>query len=301
MGPTLGRMVVRAAEQAGSPRRVIGVSRFSDATLVEKLNAWGIETIKGDLLDEQFVASLPDAPNVIAMTGMKFGATGNEGLTWAMNAYLPSLICKRYCQSRIAAFSTGNVYGLVSSASQGSREEDTPNPIGEYAMSALGRERMYEYFCQKEEIPTSLIRLNYATELRYGVLVDLATQVFHEQQVDVSMGTVNVIWQGDANAMAICSLAHAATPAFKINVAGPEILSVRELCQRFADAMGKQANVVGEESNDAFLNDGSQGRKLYGEPRVTVDEMIPWIVDWIAQERPLLGKPTHFESRSGKY
>jgi len=301
MGPTLARMIVRATQQAGQQRLVIGVSRFSDDSAADQLNAWGVETIAGDLLDENFVASLPDAPNVIAMTGMKFGASGNEGLTWAMNAYLPALVCNKYAHSRIAAFSTGNIYGLVPTTGRGSCEDDAPNPVGEYAMSALGRERMYEYFCQKNNIPTTLIRLNYATELRYGVLVDLALQVYREQPIDVSMGHVNVIWQGDANAMAICSLADAATPAFKINVAGPEILSIRKISEQFAAAFDKPANLIGKESPDALLNNGTKGQQLYGTPRITVEQMIPMIVDWISNDRPLLGKPTHFESRSGKF
>jgi dTDP-4-dehydrorhamnose reductase len=301
MGPTLGRMIVRATQQAGIDRRVIGVSRFSNTSVSDQLNAWGIETIAGDLLNPDFINSLPDAPNVIAMAAMKFGTTGNENLTWAMNTFLPSLICRKYRDSRIAAFSTGNVYGLVPSTGQGSKETDTPAPIGEYAMSALGRERTYEYFCKTHQIPTSLIRLNYATELRYGVLVDLALQVYNNQPVDVSMGHVNVIWQGDANAMSICSLADAATPAFTINVAGPEILSTRRICESFADAFGKRVHVVGEEATDALLNDGSRGHERYGLPGVSFEQMLPLIVDWIQNDRPLLGEPTHFESRTGVF
>jgi len=301
MGPTLGRMVVRATKQAGIDRRVIGVSRFSNESLRDQLNDWGIETIAGDLLNPDFVNSLPDAPNVIAMAAMKFGTTGNEHLTWAMNTFLPSLICQKYCDSRIAAFSTGNVYSLVSAAGRGSKETDTLAPVGEYAMSALGRERTYQYFCSTRQTPTCLIRLNYATELRYGVLIDLALQVFNEQPIDVSMGHVNVIWQGDANAMSICALADAGVPAFAINVSGPEILKIRSVCETFADAFGKQLHVVGAESPDALLNDGSIGHARYGLPRVSFDQMVPLIVDWIQNERPLLGKPTHFESRTGVF
>lgn len=301
MGPTLGRMVQRATEMAGIDRRVIGVSRFSDSSRRNQLNTWGMETIAGDLLDADFVNSLPDAPNVIVMAAMKFGTTGNEHLTWAMNTFLPSLVCQKYRNSRIAAFSTGNVYGLVPSTGKGSKESDSPAPIGEYAMSALGRERTYEYFCNTHQIPTSLIRLNYATELRYGVLVDLALQVYNDHPIDVSMGHVNVIWQGDANAMSICSLADATVPAFTINVAGREILSTRRVCEAFADAFGKKVQIVGEEATDALLNDGTKGHARYGMPTVSFDEMLPQIVEWIRNDRRLLGKPTHFESRTGVF
>ncbi|MCA9007681.1 MAG: NAD-dependent epimerase/dehydratase family protein, partial [Planctomycetaceae bacterium] len=212
MGPTLARMILRGDEAAGIKRRVIGVSRFSDEASRQPLEDLGIETIKGDLLDSDFISSLPDVPNVIYMAGMKFGATGNESLTWAMNTYLPALVCNNYRNSRITAFSTGNIYGLVPATSRGSVETDKPNPIGEYAMSCLGRERMFEHFSRTLNIPMTIIRLNYATECRYGVLVDLALQVYHEQTIDLSMGYVNVIWQGDANAMTLCSLPDGASP-----------------------------------------------------------------------------------------
>ena len=188
MGPTLARMIIRADEAAGIQRRILGVSRFSDEASRQPLEDMGIETIKGDLLDTDFINGLPDVPNVIYMAGMKFGATGNESLTWAMNTYLPSLVCNKYRNSRITAFSTGNIYGLAPAAGLGSVETDKPDPVGEYAMSCLGRERMFEHFSRTLNIPMTIIRLNYATECRYGVLVDLALQVFQEQTIDISMG-----------------------------------------------------------------------------------------------------------------
>ncbi|MFH1303430.1 MAG: NAD-dependent epimerase/dehydratase family protein [Planctomycetota bacterium] len=301
MGPTLARMILRADEAAGIHRRVIGVSRFSDESSRQPLEDLGIETIKGDLLDAAFINSLPDVPNVIYMAGMKFGATGNESLTWAMNTYLPALVCNKYQQSRITAFSTGNIYGLVNASSQGSVESDKPNPVGEYAMSCLGRERMFEHFSRTLNIPMTIIRLNYATECRYGVLVDLALQVYQEQTLDVSMGYVNVIWQGDANAMTLCSLPDSTSPPFNLNVAGPRILSVRKLCEQFGTLLGKQPRFTGTEAQDALLNNGHYGHQRYGAPLVDDDQIIHWIADWIRNERPLLGKPTHFESRSGKF
>lgn len=301
MGPTLARMIKKGSDLAGVSRSIFGVSRFSNPKHAQQLQGLGIETIAGDLLDEEFIQQLPDIPNVIHMTGMKFGASGNAPLTWAMNTYVPSLVCRKFADSRIVAFSTGNVYPLVPVASGGSLESDPPNPNGEYAMSALGRERTFQYFCNTLEIPTALIRLNYANELRYGVLVDLAQQVASELPIDVSMGYVNVIWQADANAMTISALPDAKVPAEIINVSGPEILSVRSICERFGELLQKPVTFTGTEATDALLNNGSKGHQRYGMPRVSAEQLITWIADWIKNGNPLLGKPTHFESRSGKF
>lgn len=301
MGPTLARMIIRGDEAAGIKRRVIGVSRFSDEASRQPLEDQGIETIKGDLLDSGFIDSLPDVPNVIYMAGMKFGATGNESLTWAMNTFLPSLVCQKYRNSRITAFSTGNIYGLVPVTGSGSVETDKPDPVGEYAMSCLGRERMFEHFSRTLNIPTTIIRLNYATECRYGVLVDLALQVYQEQTIDISMGYVNVIWQADANAMTLCALPDGTAPPFNLNVAGPQILSVRKICEQFAELFNKDVQFTGTEAQDALLNNGQYGHERYGAPQVEVEQIIGWIAHWIQNEGPLLGKPTHFESRSGKF
>ncbi len=301
MGPTLAQMILRGDQKAGVRRRLFGVSRFSNESSRQPLEDLGIETIKGDLLDAEFINSLPDVPNVIYMAGMKFGATGNEPLTWAMNTFLPSLVCTKFRDSRITAFSTGNIYGLVTAPGTGSVETDKPDPVGEYAMSCLGRERMFEHFSQSLNIPTTLIRLNYATECRYGVLVDIAQQVYQEKPIDVSMGYVNVIWQGDANAMTLCSLPDTTSPATFLNVAGPQILSVRELCEQFGKLFGKQPQFTGIESQNALLNNGQYGHQRYGAPQVEIDQQIKWIADWIQNSRMLLGKPTHFESRSGKF
>src|SRR5581483_2711574 len=220
MGPTLARMARRASDQAGGRRRVIGVARFSQRGLEEKLNYHGIETIRCDLLDPAQVARLPDAPLVVAMTGMKFGSTGNEAFTWAMNSHVPSIVCRRYARSRIAAFSTGNVYGMSPVKLGGACEGDVLQPTGEYSQSCLGRERMYEYFSRTLKVPMTLLRLNYATEMRYGVLVDVARRVWAGEIIDLSMGSFNAIWQGDANAMALCALDHASSPPLVLNLAG---------------------------------------------------------------------------------
>src|SRR5437763_1358137 len=232
MGPTLARMARRASDLAGVNRRIIGVSRFSSASLPESLRKHGIEPIAADLLDRQQLARLPDAPNIIYMAGMKFGSTGQEALTWAMNCYLPGMICERYSASRIVAFSTGNVYGLTPATGSGSRETDPLNPLGDYAMSCLGRERIFEHFSRALKIPTAIIRLNYATELRYGVLVDIARRVWDRYPIDVSMGHVNVIWQAEASAMSLMALEPAASPPLILHVAGSEILRIRHVAQR---------------------------------------------------------------------
>ncbi len=301
MGPTLARMIQRASVEAGVERRVIGVSRFSDGDMEARLQTQGIETIRCDLLDEAQVAKLPDAPNVVYMPAMKFGATGQESLTWAMNTHLPSIACKRYRDSRIVAFSTGNVYGLTSVEEGGSVETDRPDPVGEYAMSCLGRERMFEHFSRTLEIPVSIIRLNYACEPRYGVLVDIAQKVWNNEPIDVSMGFFNIIWQGDANAMTIQSFDQAATPPWFINITGPERLSIRDTALQFGELLDRDVTLTGEETETALLSDSSRALKLFGEPRVGVDALMNWIADWIRRGGESLGKPTKFESRDGKF
>jgi nucleoside-diphosphate-sugar epimerase len=301
MGPSLAAMLKRASDAAGTKRRIIGVSRFGSTAAEEALQKSGIQTIRADLLDQQQLDRLPDAPNVIYMAGMKFGSTNQEALTWAMNAYLPGMVCNKYRQSRIAAFSTGNIYGLVPVKGGGSIETDVPNPLGDYAMSCLGRERIFEHFSRTLNVPVSIVRLNYAIDLRYGVLADLARRVWEDQEIDISMGNVNVIWQGDANAMAIQSLQHAASPPFLLNVAGPEVLSVRRVCEQFAALMNKTPNFVGEESPTALLNNGQLGHRLYGYPQVGVQTLIQWTADWVASGGGSLGKPTHFQTRDGRF
>src|SRR5467141_1207239 len=231
MGPTLARMAKRASQIAGVSRRVIGVSRFSSSKLESQLQMWGVETLRCDLLDSNSLAALPDAANIIYMAGMKFGTTGQESMTWAMNSFLPGLVSERYRQSRIVAFSTGNVYGLSPVSLGGSREQDALNPAGEYAMSCLGRERIFEHFSRRNETRMSILRLNYATELRYGVLVDIAQRVYAGQPVPLSMGYLNAIWQGDASGMSLEALGSASVPPLVINIAGPELLSVRRVAE----------------------------------------------------------------------
>lgn len=301
MGPTLTRMARRASEAAGVHREIVAVSRFSATGSREVFARHGIDTVQCDLLDEAALAALPDAPNVLYMAGMKFGAAQNAALTWAMNAYLPALVARRYPHSRLVAFSTGNVYGYVPATSRGAREDARLHPDGEYAMSCVGRERLFEYFSVRQATPTALLRLNYACEMRYGVLVDIARKVWTEEPVDVTMGCVNVIWQGDANAMALRAFEHTATPPAVLNIAGPEVLRVRELARAFGERMGKTARIIGEEAPSALLNDGRRGYEKLGAPAVPVQHLIDWTADWIMRGGETLDKPTHFEVHDGKF
>jgi nucleoside-diphosphate-sugar epimerase len=301
MGPTMARMARRAMELAGCRHRVIGVSRFRDIAARQRLEQAGVMTVAADLLNEAEVRELPAAAGVISMSGFKFGASQAPEMAWATNCYVPALACQRYRDARIVAFSTGNVYGLVSRASGGSVENDPLEPIGEYAMSSLGRERMYAYFSLQQATPMIILRLNYATELRYGVLVDLAQQVHAGQPIDLSMGYVNVIWLGDANTMSLAALQHVASPARIMNLAGPEICSIRDICRRLGERLGRAPQFTGVERERALLNNGGQGHQALGQPQVSTEQMIEWTADWTARGGQLLGKPTHFQVSSGKF
>jgi nucleoside-diphosphate-sugar epimerase len=301
MGPTLARMARKASDRSGVHRRIFGVARFSDPHLESQLQGQGIETIRCDLLDPAQLARLPDVPNLVAMVGMKFGATGQEARTWAVNSLLPALICQKLRPRRLVAFSTGNVYGLTPVALGGSRETDPLSPDGEYAMSCVGRERLYEYFSRTCAIPMALLRLNYATEMRYGVLVDLAQRVWAGQPVDLTMGHLNAIWQADASSAALAALGHVAVPPLVLNLAGPELLSVRRVAEQFAALFGRPVTFHGAENTDAFLSNAQLSHRLFGYPRVSAGQMIVWIADWIARGGETFGKPTHFETRDGKF
>ena len=301
MGPTLARMAQRASARAGMRRRIIGAARFSDEAQQRALQASGIETVRCDLLNERDVERLPDAEHVIYMAGRKFGSTGLESLTWAMNTHVPTLVCRRFRASRVVAFSTGNVYGLTEVGRGGSTESDTPRPVGEYAMSCLGRERMFEHFSSSLGTRAVILRLNYAVEMRYGILVDLARRVAAGETIDVTMGYFNVIWQADANAAALGSLAHAATPPLTLNIAGPEELSVREVATQLAELLNRPASFSGQEAGDALLSDAAKARSLFGQPRISARQLIEWTADWVARGGVTLGKPTHFDSRDGRF
>lgn len=301
MGPTLARMAKRAIDEAGLKHAVIGVARFSDARSRRSLEAAGVRTVPCDLLDRAQTGRLPDAAAVISAVGQKFGTTGAEATTWATNAYLPGLIAERYKGVPTMAFSTGNVYPLVPVASGGATEETAPGPIGEYAQSALGRERMFEYFSRRDRTPTTIYRLNYAVELRYGILLEIALKVWNGTPLDVRMGYVNVIWQGDANAIALRMLFLGEAPPKIFNVTGEETLSVRELATRFGELLGKKPVIEGKEAETALLSNPARARSTFGPPGVGVDQVVPWVAHWVKTSGRTLNKPSHFETRDGKF
>jgi nucleoside-diphosphate-sugar epimerase len=301
MGPSLARLARRAADQAGTKKRIIAVARFTNPNVQSQLSSESIETISCDLLEPGALSSLPDVGNVIFMAARKFGTTGSEYLTWAMNTYLPGLVAERYRDSRIVAFSTGNVYPLRPVKEGGARESTPVNPQGEYAQSALGRERMFEYGSAKWGTPVVILRLNYAIDLRYGVLVDIATSVFHRRPIDLSMAAVNVIWQGDANAMALRSFAHCLSPPLILNITGSETLSVRSIAEEFGRRFGVEPLFGSEEMPTALLSNATKARDLLGSPAVEPCEMMDWIANWIKRGGAILNKPTHFQTRDGKF
>ena len=298
MGPTLARMVRRAVT---SGTRVIAVARFSDCSVESVLQGWGIDTIRRDLLDREAVMSLPDAPNIIYMAGQKFGTTDDPARTWAINTLAPAYVAERYTGSRVVAFSTGCVYPLVPVKSGGSLESDPLEPLGEYANACVARERIFEYHSRLNGTLVTLFRLNYAIDLRYGVLVDVARKVLHGEPIDLATGYVNVLWQGDANATAIRCLDIADSPPRAINVTGRETVSIRWLAAEFGQRFGRQPALVGTESETALLSDASEAHQLFGPPSVTLEQMIDWTADWIKGGGTLLGKPTHYEARDGRF
>lgn len=304
MGPTLAKLARRAADAADGGRggrRIVGVSRFSEAQLPADLQGAGVETVSCDLLDPAAVAALPEAPNVLFMAGRKFGSAGGEALTWAMNSYVPALVAQRYRAARIVVFSSGNVYPFVPVISGGATEATPPQPVGEYAQSALGRERIFEYFSGQTGLAVTLLRLNYAIDLRYGILVDVAEQVWNGEPVDVSMGHVNVVWQGDANAVALRALALAASPPAVLNLTGPETVAVRWMASRFGELLGVEPRFSGVEAPDALLNNAARCSALFGYPAVPLALMMEWVAHWVRRGGRTLGKPTHFQERQGRF
>jgi len=301
MGPSLAKLAKRALKAAGKSGSVIGVSRFSSGGLQQELEAEGIETIAADLLSEEALNQLPDARNVIYMAGNKFGTTGREYFTWAMNAYLPGRVAEKFKDARIVAFSSGNIYPFTPLSRGGATELTPPSPVGEYAQSCLGRERIFEYFSRKNGTPLLNFRLNYAIDLRYGILLEVASAVKEGRPIDLNMGMVNVIWQGDANEMAIRSLLLCDSPPVTLNVTGPETVSVRWLAERFGEMLGTEPVLVGEEGPTALLNNASVSHRLLGYPQVTLRQMMEWTAGWVDSGGETLGKPTHFQEREGAF
>jgi nucleoside-diphosphate-sugar epimerase len=301
MGPSLTAMARRAATAAGGRRRVFAVSRFSSPGPAEHLAAQGVEVLRTDLADPDSWATLPDCPNVIYMVGQKFGTTDAPERTWYTNTAIAAFAAARYRHARVVAFSTGNVYPLVSAPGPGSRESDPPGPLGEYAQSCLGRERAFQYAASTWGTRVAVLRLNYAVDLRYGVLVDLALRVRERRPIDLSMGWFNCIWQGDANALALASLGDTTAPAAVFNLTGLAALSVREVASTLGARLGVAPVFTGTEQPTALLSDATALWSRHGLPRVEEATLISWVAAWIQQGGPTSGKPTHFEQREGTF
>jgi nucleoside-diphosphate-sugar epimerase len=301
MGPTLSILAKKAIEMTGGGNRVIAVSRFTDPIAAKLLNDNGVETISADLMDKGALNSLPDVRNVIYMAGRKFGTDGQESLTWAMNVWLPVLVAERFKHAKLVVFSSGNIYPMLPISSGGATEETPPLPNGEYAMSCLGRERIFEHGAHKYGTSVFIYRLNYAIDLRYGVLYDIAANIMAGKPVSVTMPSFNCIWQGDANEMAIRALLHTGSPAVKMNITGPETVSVRYAATELGRLLNKEVFFEGQEGDIAYLNNASLAMSTFGYPTVSLNTMLHWQAEWILSGGRALNKPTHFEERKGKY
>lgn len=301
MGPSMGKLAIDAIRAGGLTKRVYGVSRFSDAGAMKSLQDAGVETISCDLLNDGELQQLPQVQNIIYLAGHKFGTTGNEGFTWAMNAYLPGRVSEKFKNSRLVVFSSGNVLPFVPLSSGGATEKTSPEPIGEYAQSCLGRERVFEYFSKTNKTPMLIYRLNYAVDFRYGILLEMAKAVFHEKEIDLSTSNVNVIWQKDANEIALRALLHTTAPAKLLNVTGPEILSLHWIASEFGTIFKKEPKFINEPVGTALLNNASECHRLFGYPKTTPREMVEITANWLLQGGDEFGKPTHFQQRGGKF
>jgi nucleoside-diphosphate-sugar epimerase len=300
IGPSLAARMSRAIRSAGLQHKVIAVVR-KDREGVFRKPSEPVQVVEADLLDPKAIDSLPDAPNVVYMVGRKFGSTGDLPLTWATNVWIAGLAAQRFRHSRIVAFSTGNVYPFVSVDRRGANEDTVVAPVGEYAQSTLARERIFEYFSNTYQTPVLLFRLNYAIDLRYGVLLDICEKVISGEPIDLTTGFVNVIWQGDANSYCIRSLPLCDSPARILNVTGLKPLSVREVALRFGHHFSKKPNFVGTEAASALLSDSTRCVDLLGEPEIGEDQLIEMTADWVSAGGVTLGKPTRFERRDGSF
>ncbi len=301
MGPTLAIMARKALDRAGSQDRVIAVARFTDPAVRDRLESLGVETITCDLLDADAVSSLPDVPNVIFMAGMKFGTSGNPAMTWAMNALVPSIVAGRFSGSRMVVFSSGNIYPMVPVDSGGATEETPLSPVGEYAQSILARERMFDYFSARDDTPILLLRLNYAVEPRYGIPVDLCGKILDDEPIDLDMGYVNLIWQRDANEIALRCLTRVSTPSTVLNVTGTGILSIRDIAEGLGNRLDRKPVFMGHEKEDALLSNASLCSEWFGPPATSIEAMMDSLVSWRRDGGLILGKPTRFQVRDGQF
>lgn len=301
IGPSIARLARLAIQKSGSTKRVIGVSRFSEEGLEKELNEQGIETIAANILDDTQLQALPEVKNVLYLAGTKFGTSNNEPYTWAMNTYLPGRVAEKYKNSRIVVYSTGNVYPYTSVLSGGATEETKAAPVGEYGQSCLGRERIFQYFSSVYGTPLLIYRLNYAIDFRYGVLLEVAKSVLADKPIDLSTGHVNVIWQGDANEMALRSLLHCESPSKLLNITGPETVPLRWLAGEFGKLLQKEPIFVNEEQDTALLSNAAESFRLFGYPQTSLKQMIGITAQWLTEGGKTINKPTHFQERKGQY
>jgi len=301
MGPSLALLARRAAQQVQSHIRIIAVSRFSDPNSRLELEKGGVETHSADVLNRDQLQTLPDSANVVYLVGMKFGTSNDPVPTWATNTIAPVHVCERFAGSKIVALSTGNVYPLVPIEAEGSRESDPLTPLGEYPNAAVARERIFQYYASRHATPTVLMRLNYAHDLRYGVLTELAGKIWRGEPIDLTMGYFNAIWQGDANEIILRSFAHCQVPAELINLTSPERYSVRTVAEQLGKLMDRQPQLVGSEAPTALLSNTERMQEKFGMPQVGLEQMLEWIAHWTVNDGPTLNKPTHFATRDGKY
>ena len=301
MGPTLALLIKNAIKEAGIHKKVIAVSRFTDEFAVKLLKDHHVETISADLMADGSLESLPEADNIIFMAGRKFGTDGQECLTWGMNAVLPSRASSRYRNSNFVVFSSGNIYPMMPCYSGGATEATPPGPVGEYAMSCLARERVFEYSASAYGTKVFLYRLNYAVDLRYGVLYDIASRILQRKPVSLVTPCFNCIWQGDANEFAARGLLRASNPVTRMNITGPELVSVQYVAKKLGDALGIKPIFEGEETGVALLSNSAKCLETFGYPRVSLDTMIEWQAQWLTEGGRTLSKPTHFEERNGKF
>ena len=297
MGPTLAMML----KKASSSKNIYAVSRFSDKAVRTRIEQAGIVAIEADLLDESLYRKLPNVENVFYMAGMKFGSTGNQPLTWALNSFVPALVARHYKDARIVVFSTGNVYPFFDITGDGASEDTVPEPIGEYSQSCLGRERMFQYFSQLYNTPVTLVRLNYANEPRYGIIVDLTLKVLNDEPVDLTMGAVNLIWQRDANDYIIRAITLAKSPPAILNVTGPDTIPIRRLAEEIANVLDKKPKFVSQQVQSALLSNASNCLGTFGCPQTTLEQMVSMIVKWVASGKKILNKPTKYDVRNGKF
>ncbi len=301
MGPSLCWLLRRAAESAGRDLEIVAASRFSNPATQKWLEARRIRTATVDLLERGSLAPLPDSLNVLYLVGVKFGTADNPALTWAVNTLVPANVAERYPRARLVALSTGNVYPFVPVESGGATEALAPAPVGEYAGAALARERIFQYFANRNGTKLALLRLNYAVELRYGVLRDIAQRVWDGKPLDLAMGYLNCIWQGDANEMILRSFALTSNPPALYNLTGPATLSVRELGREFSQLLERPFPGVGIEAPTALLSNSTRLCRALGLPAMDLRQVMEWIADWVRSGGGSLGKATHFEVRDGQY